>query len=242
MKSKSLHRSPLFDLYPDDPPLMEFGGWEMPRDFGGIVREHRAVREDCGVFDLSHMGRLVLRGDTALEEASRLFTRSCEKAENGQALYGFFCDEDGGCIDDAILYRKSADEVWMVVNAANRERVVDWIEEHRESATLEDRTFDTVLLAVQGPNAPERIDEVVDVIAHSCDDIKIVTDVNQRGGLPLAKEHVAGERVNVGREISEHTQPAWSGGLDLLFSDDFSAGDNATHRAMCDEQQCGDRK
>lgn len=162
MKSKSLHHSPLSDLYPDDPPLMEFGGWEMPRDFGGIVREHRAVREDCGVFDLSHMGRLVLRGETALEEAGRLFTRSCKDAENGRALYGFFCDEEGGCIDDAILYRRSEDEVWMVVNAANRERVVDWIENHRESATLEDRTLDSVLLAVQGPQAPSVLEEVVE--------------------------------------------------------------------------------
>jgi aminomethyltransferase len=158
MNSSNLHQSPLIDLYPDDPPLMPFGGWEMPRDFGGIVQEHLTVREDCGIFDLSHMGRLVFKGKNALNEIDQLFTRSCEAASNGRALYGFFCDENGGCLDDAILYRKSDTEVWMVVNAANRERIIDWIKNHT-TTPLEDRTFETVLLAVQGPNAPEILDQ-----------------------------------------------------------------------------------
>lgn len=156
MKTESLNRTPLFELYPDDPPLMEFGGWEMPRDFGGIVEEHRTVRSDCGVFDLSHMGRLVLTGEGASDELDSLFTRSFEDADPGQALYGFFCNESGGCLDDAILYYRSDSEVWMVVNAANRKTIVDWINDHVQSQ-LEDRTFDSVLLAVQGPGAPEAL-------------------------------------------------------------------------------------
>lgn len=159
MESKTLHQSPLHDLYPDDPPLMEFGGWEMPRDFGGIVREHRDVRNDFGVFDLSHMGRLVLSGSGSQDEIDQLFTRTVPDADPGQALYGFFCDEQGGCLDDAILYRKSPDETWMIVNAANRERIVDWIESH-VSSHLDDRTFDTALFALQGPNARARIDNL----------------------------------------------------------------------------------
>jgi aminomethyltransferase len=159
MNSKSLHESPLADLYPDDPPLMEFGGWEMPRDFGGIVREHQAVRENCGIFDLSHMGRLVVRGDDVLEELDRLFTRSSRATEDGRALYGFFCNQQGGCLDDAIVYRKNETEAWLVVNAANRERIVDWIED-QSPVELEDRTFDTILLAVQGPNGPEILNDL----------------------------------------------------------------------------------
>jgi aminomethyltransferase len=159
MKSDSLHESPLADLYPDDPPLMEFGGWEMPRDFGGIVEEHETVREDCGIFDLSHMGRLVVRGDNALDEMDRLFTRSSRTAEDGRALYGFFCNEQGGCLDDAIVYRKNDREAWLVVNAANRERIVDWIED-QSPVELEDRTFETILLAVQGPQAPSVLNDL----------------------------------------------------------------------------------
>ncbi len=159
MNSKSLHKSPLADLYPDEPPLMEFGGWEMPRDFGGIVREHRAVREDCGIFDLSHMGRLVVRGDGSLEELDRLFTRSSRSAEDGRALYGFFCNEQGGCLDDAIIYRKNETEAWLVVNAANRERIVGWIED-QSPLELEDRTRDTILLAIQGPNGPQVLNDL----------------------------------------------------------------------------------
>lgn len=136
---------------------MPFGGWEMPRDFGGIVDEHITVREDCGVFDLSHMGRLILTGADAANDADELFTRSFEEAEPGQALYGFFCNPEGGCLDDAILYYKSDTEIWMVVNAANRLTIVDWIESHVDS-DLEDRTTESVLLAVQGPNAPEVLD------------------------------------------------------------------------------------
>lgn len=159
MQSTNLHRSPLWDLYPEDPPLMEFGGWEMPRDFGGIVQEHRDVRENCGVFDLSHMGRLVLKGKQALEEIDSLFTRTSRTASDGQALYGFFCNEEGGCLDDAILYRKSESEVWLVVNAANRERMVDWIRS-KVTSELDDRTFKTVLLAIQGPVAPAIISDL----------------------------------------------------------------------------------
>ncbi|MFB6346512.1 MAG: glycine cleavage system aminomethyltransferase GcvT [bacterium] len=154
MNTDNLNRTALFEDYPDDPPLMGFGGWEMPRDFGGIVEEHRTVREDCGVFDLSHMGRLVLSGEGAAEQIDSLFTRSFGQAEPGQALYGFFCNEEGGCLDDAILYYQSDSKIWMVVNAANRVTIVDWIESHVDTS-LDDRTFDTVLLAVQGPDAPK---------------------------------------------------------------------------------------
>lgn len=154
--SDGLRRSPLYELYPEGTPFMEFGGWEMPRDFGGIVREHQAVRDSVGVFDLSHMGRLVIRGPGAAQQLSGLFTRDLTDADPRRALYGFFCDEEGGCLDDDILYLRSPEEVWGVVNASNRIRIYDWLTEQLD-ATVEDRTLDTVLLAVQGPEAPDAI-------------------------------------------------------------------------------------
>lgn len=159
MKDQEVERSPLFDDYPDDTPMMEFGGWSMPRDFGGILREHRAVRQSVGVFDLSHMGRLVVTGSHARSELEGLFTRELNTDAN-RAYYGFFCNERGGCLDDDILYPRSDEEVWMVVNASNRIRIVEWLRDRMFSSTVEDRTGSSVLLAVQGPEGPSTIREM----------------------------------------------------------------------------------
>ncbi|MFB6344683.1 MAG: glycine cleavage system aminomethyltransferase GcvT [bacterium] len=153
-------RSPLYDLYPCDPPLMPFGGWEMPRDFGGIMEEHRATRGEVGVFDLSHMGRIVIKGPGAASEVGGWFTRDVASAPRKRALYGFFCDESGGCLDDDILYKRNEDEVWAVINAANRDVVVDHLREHLNGVEVMDCTEVTVLLAIQGPEAPELIESL----------------------------------------------------------------------------------
>ncbi len=160
MSTETERRSPLYDLYPDDPPLMSFGGWEMPRDFGGIVREHHAVRQEAGVFDLSHMGRLVARGSDAAGRLQALFSRRLVDREPGRALYGFFCDRSGGCLDDAILYPRGPEAVWMVVNAANRGAILDWLDAEAGDLTVWDRTLETVLLAVQGPDARRALERV----------------------------------------------------------------------------------
>mgnify|MGYP006426130815 CR=1 FL=1 len=132
----------------------------MPRDFGGILREHRMVREDAGVFDLSHMGRLVLKGPGIVSTFQKLFTRRLEHLQPGIARYGFLCDSGGGCIDDIIVYLRSEQECWLVVNAANRETVVSWIREHLPRESLQDRTDESALLAIQGPNAGEWFDRL----------------------------------------------------------------------------------
>lgn len=160
MDTNGPNTSPLLELYPDDPPLMTFGGWDMPRDFGSIVREHTTVRESVGVFDLSHMGRLIVRGSGANRELQGLFSRQLVDRDPGRAAYGFFCDREGGCLDDAILYRRTPDEVWMVVNAANRETIVEWLERETREVDVTDVTFETVLLAVQGPTARQALDEL----------------------------------------------------------------------------------
>lgn len=139
---------------------MSFGGWEMPRDFGGIVREHHAVRQEAGVFDLSHMGRLVARGSDAAGRLQALFSRRLVDREPGRALYGFFCDRSGGCLDDAILYPRGPGAVWMVVNAANRDVILDWLDAEAGDLTVRDRTLETVLLAVQGPDARRALERV----------------------------------------------------------------------------------
>jgi len=132
----------------------------MPRDFGGIIEEHNTVRSRAGVFDLSHMGRLVLRGTDVASQFQQTFSRNVVETDRGQALYGFLCDEDGGCIDDIIAYVRSDNELWLVVNAGNREEVVSWLTDKCSGLDLEDRTEKSVLLAIQGPDAPAWFDRL----------------------------------------------------------------------------------
>ena len=134
---------------------MEFGGWSMPRDFQGIIAEHQTVRKEAGLFDLSHMGRLVVRGEGCDEKLEGLFTRSIASAGDRRALYGFFLNREGQCLDDLIVYRRSEVECWLVVNAANRKKVYKWLENSLPELEVEDVTRDTVLLALQGPKAPK---------------------------------------------------------------------------------------
>lgn len=134
----------------------------MPRDFDGILEEHQAVRNHAGVFDVSHMGRLTISGTEANRTLNRLFTRNIPQASEGRALYGFFCEEDGGCLDDAIAYRQSNSKTWLVVNAANRKTILDHLNDHLDKpSALKDHTHDTILLALQGPEAPHIAEEIL---------------------------------------------------------------------------------
>ncbi|HEX6513756.1 MAG TPA: glycine cleavage system aminomethyltransferase GcvT, partial [Chloroflexota bacterium] len=140
--------------------MVDFAGWEMPVQYpGGIVAEHHAVRQACGLFDLSHMGRVFVRGQDALELSQRCLSRDLSRLNAGQAAYGLLCNEHGGIVDDVIAYLLSDDEVLFVFNAANRQKDVDWFQQQRDAhellAAIEDRTFETGLLGVQGPKAQD---------------------------------------------------------------------------------------
>ncbi len=130
----------------------------MPRDFAGIIAEHRAVRETAGLFDISHMGRFVLRGEAIREKVEKLFTRELSTRSLGTAVYGFFCAGDGEPLDDDILYLRSDEEIWGVVNAANRRKVFNHLQAHLLEVELEDRTTETTLFALQGPAAEDYFD------------------------------------------------------------------------------------
>ncbi len=138
--------------------MVDFAGWEMPVQYlTGIVGEHRAVRGRCGLFDLSHMGRVFVRGADALALSQLCATRDLGRIPPGEAAYSLLCREDGGILDDVIAYLLSAEEILLVVNASNRQKDVAWFEAQRDRrglrATIEDRTLATGLLGVQGPEA-----------------------------------------------------------------------------------------
>ena len=137
--------------------IIDFGGWAMPVQYRGIIEEHEAVRRAAGLFDVSHMGELLVRGPDALANLQRLMTNDLSRVQAGQAVYSPMCTPEGGVVDDLLLYPCSDREWLLVVNAANTDRDIAWIAGHLTGdATLQDVSADCAQLAIQGP-AAERI-------------------------------------------------------------------------------------
>src|SRR3954462_9313336 len=171
-----LLRSPLYERHVAlGAKLADFGGWEMPIEYGasggGVLKEHAAVRETVGIFDVSHLGKATVAGPGAAAFVNRCLSNDLDRIKPGQAQYTLCCDESGGVVDDLIAYLVDPDEVFLVPNAANTAEVVrrlaaaapEGIEihgQHREFAGL----------AVQGPRS---------------------ADVFQRLGLPAEQEYMA---------------------------------------------------
>jgi aminomethyltransferase len=141
-----------------------FGGFEMPVSYGGIISEHLAVRSSAGVFDLSHMGEFEVRGPKAIELLERAFTNSAARLTDGQAQYTIMCAEDGGTIDDLIVYRRGTDHYLLCVNASNIAADWDWLTQLNRAigADLRDVSEETALVAVQGPKAAEIAGSIAD--------------------------------------------------------------------------------
>ncbi len=149
--------------------MVDFGGWEMPQQYSSIRDEHFAVRQVAGLFDVSHMGRVTIAGPKAEEYLQRLLTNDIASLEPGHAMYSQMCREDGGTIDDLVVYRQSKDRFLVVVNASNRDKDVEWMRAQLAGGpTLEDKTADLGLIALQGPRAPEFLpaDEETDDIPY----------------------------------------------------------------------------
>jgi aminomethyltransferase len=155
-----LARTPLWSRHHDaGAKLVPFAGWEMPVSYSSILDEHRAVRSSAGLFDVSHMGEIRLRGPGALELAQTLFTNDVAGAELGRVRYGLLCLESGGVVDDVTLYRTGQSDVLLCVNASNIAADRDWIREvharTRSRCEIVDESDATALLAIQGPAALE---------------------------------------------------------------------------------------
>lgn len=134
--------------------MVPFAGYEMPVQYTSVLEEARAVRAAAGLFDVSHMGQFSVRGKQSLEEVQKLVTNDLSKLAMGQAQYNILCNEHGGVIDDLVVYRRSAEETFICVNASNRKADFDWMKSHLgASVKLEDQSDDLALLAIQGPQA-----------------------------------------------------------------------------------------
>ena len=135
--------------------MVDFGGWEMPQQYSSIRDEHFAVRKAAGLFDVSHMGRFRVAGDSSTDFIQRLVTNDVSSLSHGQAQYNLLLNDEGGVVDDLVVYRGS--EGWfVVVNASNREKDLEWFRSHATGdVEIEDRTFELGLVAFQGPRAQE---------------------------------------------------------------------------------------
>ena len=138
--------------------LVPFAGWEMPVQYEGVIPEHRAVRTDAGVFDVSHMGQLHVEGPSAHELLQSLLSNDLDKIGDGEAQYTLLTNERGGIVDDLIAYRIDAHHYLLVVNAGNREAAYQWFKEREvRGSEVRDASDEYALLAVQGPHSLERL-------------------------------------------------------------------------------------
>ena len=136
--------------------MVDFGGWDLPQQYSSIRDEHLAVRKVAGLFDLSHMGRLDVRGPGAADYLQGLLTNDVSRVAPGRAQYTLLCREDGGILDDLVIYRRGEEDFLVVVNAANRAKDIGWMRDHLpDRVVLDDRTHDVSLIALQGPRAEE---------------------------------------------------------------------------------------
>ncbi len=152
--------TPLADVArADSPTWTDFAGFKMPVQFTGIVAEHLAVRKACGLFDISHMGRLTIVGPHAESAVQRLVTRNVGNLPVGAIRYSFICDAEGNILDDLMVAR--LDSGWqLIVNAANRTRVIRQIRQSGYVSLLHDATFETAMMALQGPQAVQMLEDV----------------------------------------------------------------------------------
>ncbi|MCM3080248.1 glycine cleavage system aminomethyltransferase GcvT [Brevibacillus invocatus] len=150
-----LKRTPLFASYTKyGGKTIDFGGWELPVQFSSITQEHEAVRTKAGLFDVSHMGEVEVRGDKALDYLQYMTTNDVSKLAVGQAQYSVLCYPDGGTVDDLLVYKYADDHYLLVINAGNIDKDVAWMQEHlMEGVTLQNISQETAQLAIQGPLA-----------------------------------------------------------------------------------------
>ncbi|MCY4624428.1 MAG: glycine cleavage system aminomethyltransferase GcvT [Chloroflexi bacterium] len=164
--SAPLLRTPLYDSHvAAGGRMVPFAGWEMPIQYHSVIAEVKAVRSDVGIFDVSHMGRLNIYGSGAASFMDSLVTFSVKTLATGRARYGFILSDSGGILDDVILYHTQFDDgsdlLRLVCNASNRLAVIGWMDQNAATfpgVTFNDHTYETALIAIQGPRALEVVD------------------------------------------------------------------------------------
>jgi aminomethyltransferase len=191
--------------------MAEFAGYNMPISYSGINDEHAAVRNNCGVFDVSHMGEFILKGEGALDLIQRVTTNDASKLSNGKAQYSCLPNNEGGIIDDLLVYCVEENKVYMlVVNASNIEKDWNWIQQHNTAnVEMHNISDKTCLLAVQGPNATKILQPLTEM------------DILNLKYYTFAKGVFAG----VENVLVSATGYTGAGGVEIYFEDKDGAAD-----------------
>ncbi len=160
-----LKRTPLYERHVAlGGRMVDFGGWELPVQYTGILKEHEKVRTQCGLFDVSHMGEITVQGPGADAFVQHLVTNDVSAIHPGQTLYSPMCYPDGGTVDDLIIYQMAPNDYLLVVNAANTDKDFAWMcEQAGTDVKLENRSADYGQIAIQGPMAQQILQQVCDV-------------------------------------------------------------------------------
>lgn len=188
--------------------MVEFAGYEMPVQYSGVKDEHFVVREKVGIFDVSHMGQFIFKGEQALDLLQKVTTNDVSKLVNGQAQYTCMPNENGGIVDDLIVYKIEDNHYLMVVNASNIEKDWNWIQaKNSDSVPMENISDDTSLIAVQGPKATELVQKLTD---------KNLSEIKYY-------HFTIGTVAGVPDVIISNTGYTGSGGFELYFPNEFAA-------------------
>jgi len=142
--------------------LVEFAGFEMPIQYSSIISEHKAVRNSVGVFDVSHMGEIIIKGENALKFVQSITTNDASKLVNGKVQYSTMCYEDGGIVDDLLIYKLAENEFLLVVNGANKGKDFEWmLKNNNDKTEILDESDEYSLLAVQGKNSKNIVENLL---------------------------------------------------------------------------------
>ena len=185
-------RTCLYDKHVKQGALISpFGGFDMPIQYSTIIDEHQTVRTDCGVFDVSHMGEVTVKGADAERYVQHIFTNDVSKIEAGQILYGMMLYDNGGTVDDLLVYKMAENDFFLVINAANIDKDWEWMQKQAEGFNIEllNRSEDYGQIAVQGPNAETVVEEVLGI---ACKELTFYT-VKTIGDVIVSRTGYTGE-------------------------------------------------
>ncbi len=181
---KKTHLFPIYEKY--GAKVVDYAGWAMPVQFEGLIEEHEAVRNAAGIFDVSHMGEVEVKGKGAEKYLQNLLTNDFEAVEDNQIIYSFMCYPNGGVVDDLLVYKYNTERYLLVVNASNKEKDINWMNEHKGSfdIQIDDISHKVSEIAIQGPLsqeilqkltkedlsklAPFYLKENVDILGYNC--------------------------------------------------------------------------
>lgn len=181
---EDVKRTPVYDSYAKyGGNNVTYAGWEMPVEYIGLVPEHNKVRTDAGIFDVSHMGEVTVKGKDALAYIDYLVTNDVTKMEDGQCLYTILCYPDGGVVDDLIVYRFGPEDFLLVINAGNSDKDYAWFQDHLGNfdVVIDNISPETGQVAVQGPKAEEYLQKLTETDLSKIGFFRNQKDVNIGG-------------------------------------------------------------